>query len=106
MLATDGHEGQVYELGGDEAFTLTELAAAISTATGQAIGYQDVPPAAFLDVLTGAGVPGPFAEILVDADRAIADGELRTDSGDLSRLIGRPTTPLQEAVAAAVAARA
>ncbi|CAN5605386.1 SDR family oxidoreductase [soil metagenome] len=105
VLATDGHEGKVYELGGDPAFTLTELAAVIAEATGRPVTYQDVPPAAHLEVLLGAGLPAPFAEILVDADRAIAAGELATDSGDLARLIGRPTTPLAEAVAAAVAAR-
>ena len=30
VLTTEGHTGVVYELGGDEAFTLAELAAAIS----------------------------------------------------------------------------
>ncbi|WP_309573479.1 hypothetical protein [Deinococcus sp.] len=40
--------------------------------------------------------------MLADSDAAIARGELTTDSGDLRRLIGRPTTSLPDAVAAAL----
>lgn len=93
VLTTDGHVGQTYELGGDEAVTLAEVAAAISAASGREITYQDLSPADHLALLTGAGVPEQVAPILVDADRAIRDGELRVGSGDLARLIGRPTTP-------------
>lgn len=53
-------------------------------------------------MLVGAGVPEGYARALADADLGIQRGELYTDSRDLSRLIGRPTTPLREAVAAAL----
>lgn len=56
------------------------------------------------EILVGAGLPEGFAAILVDVDEAIERGLLATTSGDLARLIGRPTTPLAETVAAAVAA--
>jgi NAD(P)H dehydrogenase (quinone) len=35
VLTTESHVGAVYELGGDEGFTLAELAAAISAAAGK-----------------------------------------------------------------------
>lgn len=93
------HVGRVYELGGDTSFTLTELAAALSEATGKPIAYADVPPADQLAVLVGAGLPEAFAEILVDVDQCTATGALEVEGTDLSTLIGRPTTPLADVVA-------
>ncbi|MEV5201611.1 SDR family oxidoreductase [Streptomyces sp. NPDC053720] len=103
VLTGEGHIGAVYELSGDVAWSLAEYAAEISKATGREIAYRNVPAAAHQEILVGAGVPEFFAEILVDVDEAIARGLLATTSGDLARLIGRPTTPLAETVAAAVA---
>ncbi|MEU4426564.1 SDR family oxidoreductase [Actinoplanes sp. NPDC024001] len=102
VLTTEGHDGKAYELGGDEAFTLTHLAAAISAATGKRIGYTDLPVDEFAQVLVDAGVPAELAQVLADADRAMSHDEMFTDSGDLRRLIGRPTTTPAEAIAAAL----
>ena len=41
--------------------------------------------------------------MLVDVDAGIARGELAATPGDLSRLIGRPTTPLASSVKEALA---
>lgn len=103
VLSTDGHEGKVYELGGDTSFTLTELAESVAKHTGKPVAYTEVPTAQLVAILEGAGFPTPVAEIFADTDRAIALGELEVTTGDLSRLIGRPTTTLDAAVAAAVA---
>jgi NAD(P)H dehydrogenase (quinone) len=102
VLATEGHQGQVYELAGD-AFTLPEAAAVISEVSGQQVGYVDLPAEKYTEVLVGAGVPQPFAEVLADSDLGIARGDLDQLSDDLSRLIGRPATSLREAVTAALA---
>ena len=102
MLATDGHQGQVYELAG-EAFTLPEAAAVISEVSGRQVAYVDLPAEKYAEVLVGAGVPQPFAEVLADSDLGIARGDLDQLSDDLSRLIGRPATSLREAVTAALA---
>ncbi|MEV5776742.1 SDR family oxidoreductase [Streptomyces antimycoticus] len=102
VLTTSGHAGKVYELGGDEAFTLTELAAAISAATGKQIEYTDLTADAFARVLADADVPAELAHVLVDADLAMGRGEMFTDSGDLRRLIGRPTATPAEAITAAL----
>ena len=100
-LIDDSHAGAVYELGGDEAFTMPELAAEITALTGTEVSYQDLPTADYEQALLGAGLPAPVAAMLADNDRAISQGELETHSGDLSRLIGRPTTKLTEALKAA-----
>ena len=103
VLTTDGHEGKVYELAGDEAFTLGELAAEVTRQTGTEVAYRNLPVAEYQQALVGFGLPEAFAPILADVDRGIAVGELHVTSGDLARLIGRPTTPLSAAVAAALA---
>ncbi|WP_158841468.1 SDR family oxidoreductase [Saccharothrix deserti] len=99
-LTGEGHEGKAYELAADEPFTYAELADAIARISGKTVAYQDVPADQHRGILVGAGLPDFVADMLVDADRAIAAGELASTSGDLRTLIGRPTTPLDEAVAA------
>lgn len=101
VLLRDDQAGKVYELGGDVPFTLSELAEEVSAAAGQPVAYRDLPVKDYAELLVGAGLPAGYAAILADSDRGIAHGELLVTSGDLSRLIGRPTTSLREAVRAA-----
>ncbi|WP_449371834.1 SDR family oxidoreductase [Arthrobacter psychrolactophilus] len=101
VLLADDQAGKVYELGGDTAFTLGELAESVTAATGQQVAYQDLPAEAYAQALIGAGVPEQFAQILADSDLGIARGDLLVSNGALQALIGRPTTPLSDAVQAA-----
>lgn len=105
VLTSPGHEGARYELAGDEPFTMSELAAVVARAAGRPVAYQDLPVDAYRDALLGFGLPAPFAALLADSDAGIARGELDDRSGQLRRLIGRPTTPLQQLVEAAVGPR-
>lgn len=98
VLAGDGHEGEVYELGGDRAFTMDELAAEITEQSGIEVDYHDLPPEEYRKALVDAGLPDARAEAFADADQGIAEGHLFTESEDLRRLIGRPATPMPEAV--------
>jgi NAD(P)H dehydrogenase (quinone) len=102
VLTGAGHAGRVYELAGDAPFTLAELAAEVSRRANKPVAYRDLPPEQHLAALVGAGLPEPYARIMVDSDQGIARGELADPSGDLRRLIGRPTTTLAAAVAAAL----
>ncbi|HEY9332161.1 MAG TPA: SDR family oxidoreductase [Streptomyces sp.] len=105
VLTGEGHLGKAYELSGDVAWSLAEYAAEIARATGKEIAYKNVPAAVHQEILVGAGVPEAFAAILTDVDEGIRRGLLAGTNGDLARLIGRPTTPLAETVASAVAAQ-
>ena len=98
VLLRDDQAGKVYELGGDVPFTLSELAEEVSAAAGRPVNYRDLPVKEYAELLVGAGLPAGYAAILADSDRGIARGELLVTSGDLRRLIGRPTTSLREAV--------
>ncbi|POX56353.1 NAD(P)-dependent oxidoreductase [Streptomyces sp. Ru71] len=102
VLTGEGHENRTYELGGDTAWSFAEYAAELSRATGEEIVYNAVSPEALTGILTGAGLPEPLAAIFAGVDVSIEKGELEVTSGDLSRLAGRPTTPLAEAIAAAL----
>lgn len=102
VLTDSNHENKVYELGGDEAFTLTELAAEISKQTEREIVYRDLPVEQYAQAIIGFGFPEPVARILGDADLGLKRGDLLTGSGDLRRLTSRPTTSLAEAVASAL----
>ncbi|MYS38602.1 NAD(P)H dehydrogenase (quinone) [Streptomyces sp. KhCrAH-43] len=104
VLTGEGHLNRAYELSGDTALSYADYAAAVAKATGKEIVHQDVPAAVHQEILTGAGLPEGFAAILVDVDQAVRRGRLAGTSGELSRLIGRPTTPVSDTVAAAVAA--
>ncbi|WP_416964948.1 SDR family oxidoreductase [Streptomyces sp. Agncl-13] len=102
VLTGEGHENQTYELGGDEAWSFAEYAAELSRQTGKEIAYNNVPAETLIGILTGAGLPEPFAAILVGVDASIEKGELVVSTGDLSRLSGRPTTPISESIALAL----
>ncbi|MFD5077462.1 SDR family oxidoreductase [Streptomyces sp. NPDC058371] len=102
VLTGEGHENKVYELSGDIAWSFAEYAAELSGQTGREIAYNNVPAEVLRGILTGAGLPEPFAALLVDVDDAIERGLLDRTDGDLARLTGRPTTPLADAVTAAL----
>ncbi|WP_036292643.1 SDR family oxidoreductase [Methylosinus sp. PW1] len=99
VLTGADQAGRIYELAGDEAYTLAEFAAAISDVAGRKIAYQNLPEADFAGALVGAGLPGAFAALLADSDAGAAKGALFDNSLQLSALIGRPTTPYAVTIA-------
>ncbi|PIG26274.1 NAD(P)H dehydrogenase (quinone) [Janthinobacterium sp. 35] len=93
----------IYELAGDQSFTLAEYAAEVARQSGKAIVYNDLPQVDFKAALVGVGVPEGFADLLADSDAGAARGGLEDHGKQLSALIGRPTTRLLDAVKAALA---
>ena len=102
MASPQDQAGKVYELAGDTAYTLAELAHYLSETTGNTIQYQNLPEAEFAKVLVGAGLPEGFANILADSDAGAAKGALFDSSHQLSQLIGRNSTPLTLSMNAAL----
>jgi NAD(P)H dehydrogenase (quinone) len=98
-LMADGQAGKTYELAADQSFSMAELAAEVSRQSGKTVVYNDLPQNAYEGVLTGAGLPPDLAALLADADVAASHGALFDESHQLSRLIGRPTTPMESVVA-------
>jgi NAD(P)H dehydrogenase (quinone) len=102
VLTGSGHEGKVYELAGDEAYTLQDLAAEISRQTGKTIPYKNLPQEEYAAALASFGVPDGFAQAIAGWDVSASQGDLFDDSHQLSKLIGHPTTPLSTTVAEAM----
>ena len=102
VLSSDGHAGRIYELGGGTAYSMPELASAVSELSGREVVYRDLAEHEYAAALTAAGVPAGYAAVLADSDRGLAQGDLLVESGDLSRLAGRATTTMYDAVAAAL----
>lgn len=102
VLTSDNQAGCVYELAGDSAYTLKELAAEISRQSGKDIGYVNLLQTEYKDLLLKVGLPEVFAELLADSDAGASKGTLFDDSYQLSTLIGRATTPFTITVAAAM----
>lgn len=104
IASTKPQAGNVYELAGDDSYTLAELAALISQEASKEIPYIDLPEGEFQSALVGTGLPEPLAHLLADSDVGASKGGLFDDSRTLSTLIGRPTAKLSEMVKSALEA--
>lgn len=100
VIVSEGHSGKVYELAGDNAWTLSELVAEVSRQSGKTVSYQNLSEADFAAALKSVGLPAGLADMLADSDAGAAKGGLFDDSHTLSQLIGRPTTPLSQSIKA------
>ncbi len=98
VLSDESHKGKVYELAGDEPYTLTDLAAEISSQTGKNIPYNNLPEAEYSKILKSFGLPDEIADGLASWDMSASKGDLFDDDYQLSKLIGRKTTSLSASV--------
>lgn len=102
VISEEGHAGKIYELAGDEGWTLSQLAAELAQQSGKKVVYQNLSEADFAAALKGFGLPAGLAEMLADSDIGVSKGGLFDDSHTLSTLIKRPTTSLAESVSGIV----
>lgn len=102
VLTLDDQAGRTYELAGDTAYTLSEFAAELARQSGKAVEYKDLPQTEYEAALMTAGLPEAFAALLADSDAGASKGALFDDNHQLSKLIGRPTTPWAASIVAAL----
>jgi len=100
VLTTAGHENTIYELGGDHAWDGSELAAAMAEVLGTPVAYSALTPEQHAAALNATGLDPDTVGFLVALDGNIHNGLLGETTGDLARMIGRPTTPLSEGLRA------
>lgn len=103
VVLDNGHAGRTYELAGDTAFTMPELAAEIARQSGKSVTYTNLTREAYADALVATGFPPAVAQMLADADAGVARDALFEDGKQLSGLTGRPTTPISETVSGVLA---
>lgn len=96
VLLGGDHDGRVYELSGDVAWTFAELAAAMSEVLGRTVELVPLDSDAHAAALTGAGLPPALVTFVTALEASIATGSLADATTELAGLIGRPTTTLVE----------
>jgi NAD(P)H dehydrogenase (quinone) len=94
VLTTPGHEGTAYELSADTAWNYSEFADAAQQVLGTPVRYDALTPEQERDMLLGAGLDEGTVNFIGVLNAGMRDNTQAATSGDLSRLIGRPTTPL------------
>lgn len=97
VIASEGHEGKIYELAGDNAWTLSDRCRA-EQAKREKRGLPEPQRSRFRRRAESVGLPAGLADMLADSDVGASKGGLFDDSRTLSTLIGRPTTSLAESV--------
>jgi NAD(P)H dehydrogenase (quinone) len=94
VLTTEGHDGAVYELSGDTAWDHEEFAATAAHVLGTEVDLVQLAAEQQLQSLIAHGLDEATAGFVVALEQNTRDGALGQVSGDLARLLGRPTTPL------------
>jgi NAD(P)H dehydrogenase (quinone) len=97
VLTGDGHENSVYELSG-RLLTQEEIAAALGEVIGKEVTVQQVDDATYADIMKSVGVPDFLIPLVVDIQRSIRENTLAVESNDFEKLLGRPATPIKEAL--------
>lgn len=99
VTAGQGHEGKIYSLSGDEAFTFAEFAAELSRQCGKKVDYIDMSEADYAAAMIEAGVPEIPAKIQATVAEGASKGWLFDDSTTLSGVLGRPTKTVSQVLA-------
>ncbi|MFC4810467.1 SDR family oxidoreductase [Paenibacillus sp. GCM10023250] len=97
VLTGEGHENAVYELSGP-LLTQDELASAVGAALGKNVPVTHVDDAAYEAAMLDAGVPDFVVPILVEIQRGIREGSLEIANSDFEKVLGRPVTPIDQAL--------
>lgn len=103
LLTGPWRDGSVYEFGGDVAWSFRQLATWYAEALDRPVEYWPVDAATLVSELVASGVPEGGAQFAAAVDAGIAQGALAEVTGELGRLLGRPTTPMPDALRDAAA---
>ncbi|MFB6317163.1 SDR family oxidoreductase [Saccharicrinis sp. FJH54] len=98
VMLDEKNKGRVFEFAGDEAYTLSDLAAEVSGQTGREIPYSNLPEDEYAQVLNQSGIPQGISDAIANWDTSASQGDLYDDTHQLSTVLGRPTTSLSQAV--------
>lgn len=98
VLAGSGHENTVYELSG-KPLTQEEIASALGIILEKEVTVLQLDDATYAETMSGAGVPDFVIPILIAIQKSIREGSLDVESDDFEKLLGRPATPANDALA-------
>lgn len=101
-VLVNGKGGDIYDLAGDESWTMESFAAELSRQSGQPVRYEDMSEEDYAAALEAIGMPAYVCKVVANSAHATSKGALENSSRTLSSLIGRPTTPIAATIAAAL----
>jgi NAD(P)H dehydrogenase (quinone) len=99
MRSPRDHIDRTYDLTGPEALTLAEVATILTEITGRPHRFVDETLDEARASRAHHGAPDWLVDAWISTYTAIHHGELAHVSGDIDRLLGRPATSFDEAVA-------
>ncbi|MCW3063583.1 MAG: family NAD(P)-dependent oxidoreductase [Solirubrobacterales bacterium] len=100
VLTTDGHEGLIHDITGEEALSQTQLADLLSEVSGRQVKLIPVGDRVLGWGLTRSGAPKPVARAIVAFGRAIREGYYDVVDPAVSRLTGRAPRTLRDVLIA------
>ncbi|GAF65782.1 NmrA [Bacillus sp. TS-2] len=98
VLVESGHENTVYELSGP-LLTQNELVSALGKVINEEIPVQQVSDEEYAEIMKGLGLPEFIIPLLVGIQKSIRNGSLDVESNDFKKVLGRPVTPISDALA-------
>jgi NAD(P)H dehydrogenase (quinone) len=97
VLVEQAHENTVYELSGS-LLTQEELVNTLGAVLGKEIPVQQVTDETYAEIMKGLGLPDFVIPIVVGIQESIRNGSLAVESNDFEKLLGRPVTPIKDAL--------
>lgn len=97
VLSGSGHENTIYELSG-KLLTQEELVSELGSVLGKDVNVQQVDDTAYAAIMKDAGLPEFIIPLLVGIQESIRSGSLEVESNDFEKVLGRPATPVKEAL--------
>ena len=95
-LASGTDESATYTLTGPQAFTTAEVAALVTEVTGKPIQVVQLSDDALTEGMKSAGLPEPFAKLLVSFDATTRGGGLGMVTDAVETLSGRKSVSLKQ----------
>lgn len=105
VLTAGDHANRVYPITAVAPYSLSDVARALSEATGKSITYTEISSDEFRKALEAKGVPAPIVAMSVALGDAIRAGEFDAGSPDLGQLMGRAPLTLEQFLRRMLASR-
>lgn len=96
VVTTNGHENKSYNIGSEKAVSFYEVAQMITDITETPIQYVSPEPEVYVKTLIQHGVPETWANVFSAFAVAFADNIMNIDTSDLSNILGRKPTSVNE----------
>ena len=94
-----GKGGDIYDLAGDDSWTMADFAAEVSRQSGREVRFESMGEPEYAASLIELGMPQHYAEVVSNSAYSTSLCALENNSRTLSKLTGRPTTPMADTIA-------